>query len=581
MSGKSGARNSQIAAGAKLLPRMVGAADLALVSRHAAALDSGDVAVEFGPWLGAVSEVLARKARLVVVDNFAWTKDHDRRVPGLLNPGASFRAAFEANMRALRLKVEVHETDFQDFAWDGRPVRLCYVDAPKSAPDLAAILSKVWTALTSDAVIIVKNALHQSYPDMADFLQRLVDRGALVRDDVQSDAGCNSLALGRGPTSCSEAEMIAAAESAASEVAEVAAASSVVLAAIARALAAADFERAYLELDRLAPNSAHLRPYEEIERGLARTAPDPDALALFSEIFALHNDRPSVAQSTTGFQRSIQHCSRAFWINTAGKPWRGRSMHPEILERAIEYGYMGWPSRIQDWVRGKDVLDVGCGPGLHGLGYLTAGAHNYLGLDPIVKLDQDRVKNLTGKRKEGFGWTPRELMEKFPAWKVSPKLTSNLPRERAFDVATLHNVTEHLLHLDAVFRDLSELLRPGGIMVYNHHNFFTWNGHHLPPKTVGDIDPSDPAQLDFVDWAHLDYQPARGHYLERGLNRMRLDDVIETTRCYFDIYEMEEVPARPENGANRLTDAIRARHPDLTDRDFLTQNLFVVARVRI
>ncbi|MEO8243315.1 MAG: methyltransferase domain-containing protein [bacterium] len=581
MSGKTGGRNSQMAAGTKLLPRMVGAADLSLVSRHAAALDAEDVVVEFGPWLGAVSEVLARKAHLVVVDNFVWTKDHDRRAPGLVSPGVSFRASFEANMRTQRLKVEVHETDFSDFAWDGRPVRMIYVDAPKSAPALAAILSKVWAALTSDAVIIVKNALHPSYPDMADFLQRLVNRKVLVRADVQGDAGCNSLALGRGPAACSEAEMVAEAEQVASEVAEVAAASSAVLAAIAGALAAADFARAYQHLDRLAPDAAHLRPYEEIERGLARNAPDPEALALFSEIFALHNDRPSVAHSTTGFQRSIQHCSRAFWIRNAGKPWRGRSMHPEILEQAIDYGYMGWPSRIQDWVRAKDVLDVGCGPGLHGLGYLTGGANSYLGLDPIVKLDQDRVKNLTGKRKEGFGWTPRELMQKFPAWKVSPKLTSDLPRERAFDVATLHNVTEHLLHLDAVFRDLSELLRPGGIMVYNHHNFFTWNGHHMPPKTVADIDPSDDAQLDFVDWAHLDYQPAVGHYLQRGLNRMRLDDVIETTRRYFDIDEMEEVPARPENGASRLTDAIRARHPELAERDFLTQNLFVVARVRI
>ncbi len=564
-----------------MLPRMVSAADLSLVSRHAAALDAGDVVVEFGPWLGAVSEVLARKARLVVVDNFVWTKDHARRAPDLAVPGTSFRARFEANMRRLGLTVEVHETDFQEFVWDGRPVRLCYVDAPKSAPDLAAILSKVWAALTPDAVIIVKNALHESYPDMGDFLRCLMDRGALVRADVQGDAGCNSQALGCGPAPCTEAEMIAAAEHAAREVSQMAAASSVALVSIACALAAADFDGAYVELDRLAPNAAHLRPYEEIERGLARTARDPEALALFSEIFALHNDRPSVAHSTAGFQRSIQHCGRAFWINTAGKPWRGRSMHPEILERAIDYGYMGWPSRIQDWVRGKDVLDVGCGPGLHGLGYLTGGANSYLGLDPIVKPDQDRVKNLTGKRKEGFGWTPRELMEKFPAWRVSPKLTSDLPRDRVFDVATLHNVTEHLLHLDAVFRDLSELLRPGGIMVYNHHNFFTWNGHHMPPKTVADIDPSDPAQSDFVDWAHLDFEPAIGHYLQRGLNRMRLDDVIETTRRYFDIEETEEVPARPENGATRLTDAIRARHPDLTDRDFLTQNLFVVARVRI
>ena len=69
---------------------------------------------------------------------------------------------------------------------------------------------------------------------------------------------------------------------------------------------------------------------------------------------------------------------RAFWINNADKPWRARAFHPDVIERAHAFGYMNWANQVQDHVRGQSVLDVGCGPGLHGLGYLAAGANSYL-----------------------------------------------------------------------------------------------------------------------------------------------------------------------------------------------------------
>lgn len=263
------------------------------------------------------------------------------------------------------------------------------------------------------------------------------------------------------------------------------------------------------------------------------------------------------------------------------RAWRGRSFDPQIIERAYDYGYVNWPNQVQEYVRGKSVLDVGCGPGLHGLGYLIAGADHYLGIDPIIKPDKDRVKNLTASSaKMPFGWTPNEISERFEAWNVQADPIEDLPEDRIYDIAIMHNVTEHLHQIHEIFAEIAKRLKPGGKLLYNHHNFYSWNGHHLPPKKVSAIDLDDPGQREMIDWGHVEYDPAPEHYIARGLNRIRLDEIIELTERYFDIEVAQERPSRPDTGLGRLTDKIRARYPYLADRDFETQNLFCIAKVK-
>ncbi len=81
-----------------------------------------------------------------------------------------------------------------------------------------------------------------------------------------------------------------------------------------------------------------------------------------------------------------------------------------------------------------------------------------------------------------------------------------------------------------------------------------------------------------IDWGHVEFDPPEGHYIGRGLNRIRLDDIIDLTHKYFDVEELDERPSRPATGLGRLNDKIRERYPYLTDRDFETQNLFCIAR---
>jgi SAM-dependent methyltransferase len=192
------------------------------------------------------------------------------------------------------------------------------------------------------------------------------------------------------------------------------------------------------------------------------------------------------------------------------------------------------------------------------------------------------VKNLAAKsNKMPFGWTPAELSDMFEPWEVRPSAVEDLPEDRVYDLAVMHNVTEHLQNIESVFEAIAKRLKPGGKLLYNHHNFYSWNGHHLPPKRVEAIDLSVPEQVEMVDWGHVEYDPDPQHYIARGLNRIRLDDLIALTERLFDIEVSEEKLSRPETGLGRLTKEIRQRYPYLTDRDFETQNLLCIATVRI
>ena len=253
---------------------------------------------------------------------------------------------------------------------------------------------------------------------------------------------------------------------------------------------------------------------------------------------------------------------------------RKRNEAPKLFDRAAELGYLSWPKHIRGLIAGRDVLDIGCGTGVHGIGFVISGVNSYTGVDPRIDPSRGRAKDLRSGKWVAFGWTGAQIMERIPRIRLFSGGVEELPAEDRYDVAVLHNVTEHLPDLDAVLAATVEHLRDDGELIFNHHNFFCWNGHHRPPKRVADIDPNDEEQRNYVDWAHVDFDPPEGHYIRRGLNRLRIHEVREITERYFDVREWTLVPSREEQGAGRLTAAIRARHPELGDEDFLVQHIF-------
>ena len=250
------------------------------------------------------------------------------------------------------------------------------------------------------------------------------------------------------------------------------------------------------------------------------------------------------------------------------------------VQQTLELGYLRWPKALAPWCQGKDVVDVGCGMGLHGLGFLLEGARSYTGVDPLIKPKSGVLKSLHSGKRLDCGWTPEMLMERIDRFRMIRGISNELEGRRLFDVATLHNATEHLTDLAGVFASVARLLRPGGRLIFSHHNWFSWNGHHQEPKTIGRLDLTNPVQPRFADWAHLDGTHPPDHYVMTKLNRLRLEEVRAITGQHFEIELERTTPSTPNQGAGRLTGAIHARHPELTAADFTTQSLFCVARLK-
>lgn len=561
---------------------MVSEADIWAVSDFAAQLDAGDVAVEFGPWLGALSLVIAPCCELHVVDNFEWTSAHAKRAPGLLAAGDSFRTVFERNLAERCLKAIVHQTSFREFSWSGGRISLVVIDGPKTAMALHECLRSVLPHIREGAPVLLKNGLTPAFSDMAGYLSRLVEKGILKVPPQKADPTQNLLHLTRGSAPYEyegDSDLFRGQSSCLLERLALPSDHPFRLLPIVDAIRQEDWTAAFEALEEMEPSPQIISAWDKVERLLLKRGVEPRDLSVLSEVIAAHHSEARPGQALP-FHKSEAVMYRAYWLNNADKPDRARSFSPNILSRAFEFGYMNWPSKVRDLVVGCNILDVGGGPGLHGLGYLTAGANSYLGLDPIVKLEKDRVKNLAASTKESFGWTPDEISARIPHWRVLPNAVQDLPEERCFDLSTLHNVTEHLHQLEAVFRAIAARLCVGGKILYNHHNYYAWNGHHLPPKRVDQIDLAEPAQRELVDWGHVEYNPGPDHYIARGLNRIRLDELLEITERYFVIERADEVRSSADTGLHRLSDEIRARYPYLTDRDFQTQNLLCVATVR-
>jgi SAM-dependent methyltransferase len=260
-----------------------------------------------------------------------------------------------------------------------------------------------------------------------------------------------------------------------------------------------------------------------------------------------------------------------------GSPDVDDNCDKELIRRAIDFGYLGWARRIQPYVQGKSILDVGCGTGLHGIGYVVAGAKSYTGLDPKIDLDSDLGKNKNTAQYEHFGTTPREIMKRMPRIHLVPGQFEDIAPHDTFDLVVLHNVTEHLLNIEAVFQGISRRLDREGRLIFQHHNFYCWDGHHLSPRTIDQIDTNDPAQRDVLDWSHLTFVPPEGHYISRGLNKIRLDELKALTAQYFDIEVWEESKSTMRQGLGRLTPEIRSRYAQYSERELMTKNVFCVA----
>lgn len=260
-----------------------------------------------------------------------------------------------------------------------------------------------------------------------------------------------------------------------------------------------------------------------------------------------------------------------------------RNYDSHLIDVSTKFDYITWPKRIQEFVKGKTVLDVGCGFGGYGMGFLVAGATDYAGLDPVMNLDSTRAKNKRLRVWDDMGVTPRAIAEALPAIRLFQGTSEDLDFEEKFDTVALHNVTEHLIQLDMVFEGLVPVCREDTRIIFLHHNYYCWNGHHMMPNRPDQLDEKNETHQLHYDWRHIEAMLTvpDDHYFKTRLNRVRLDEIRDITEKHFDVEIWDEIPSSKPTLA-RLTPEIlqrvRKTIPDLTPRDLETNVVYCVAR---
>ena len=183
--------DKQSAAGTATPPRMLGDTDVGVIMQFVEKLPADASILEVGPWLGGLTLLLSRHGRVTVADRFIWTDANADDYPGIAAPGESFRPAFEANMAAAGIHVDIIETTLPEMSWGGGSIDFVFVDAPRNAELLHGCFKGIASAVRPGALILVKQALNPAHFGMGAYLDALAGLGFVGSETTEQPEWCN------------------------------------------------------------------------------------------------------------------------------------------------------------------------------------------------------------------------------------------------------------------------------------------------------------------------------------------------------------------------------------------------------
>lgn len=132
----------------------------------------------------------------------------------------------------------------------------------------------------------------------------------------------------------------------------------------------------------------------------------------------------------------------------------------------------------EDILRGKDVLDLGCGAAGKSLYYLSLGANSVVGVDMVEHYKEDAyaLADELGLR-EGFRFVLGDATD------------TKLPSE-SFDVVIMNDFMEHVSRPERALSEAMRLLRPNGRIYVTLPPYYHPTGAHLSDAV-------------YVPWVHL------------------------------------------------------------------------------
>ena len=181
-------------AGLPALPTMSTEAELAYYYRLGRGYRGAGAVVEVGCWLGGSTVRLAagirdsgRPGRVVAIDRFVWQGElYERAHPAGLAAGADFEPLFRRLVAPLGDLIEARRGEVRSFVWDGPPIEILLVDAPKQVPDILGFIDGFGGSLLAPgATLAFQDYLHPPAYALPAVLSLLGD--ALRVEDVVLD----------------------------------------------------------------------------------------------------------------------------------------------------------------------------------------------------------------------------------------------------------------------------------------------------------------------------------------------------------------------------------------------------------
>jgi len=129
-----------------------------------------------------------------------------------------------------------------------------------------------------------------------------------------------------------------------------------------------------------------------------------------------------------------------------------------LSSRTTETGLTGFPNReieqpimfelVPTDLKGKKLLDIGCGPGIHLKTYLERGAKGF-GIDISSKMIELAKKHC-----------PDAEFKVGSAYKLEFE-------DNSFDIITSSLVLDHLQDFEKAAKEIQRVLKPGGLFIYS------------------------------------------------------------------------------------------------------------------
>lgn len=149
--------------------------------------------VEVGPWLGLSTLHLASGLRdagypaaLHCYDQFEWRGDHLRKAPLPLSRGDDFQPYFERNVRPVYPGLKVTKSELRHLTWEGGPIEILFLDAPKNLVDLSWALAALGPFLSPEfSLLVMQDYLHPpayALPAVVSRLEGILEPLHVVQD---------------------------------------------------------------------------------------------------------------------------------------------------------------------------------------------------------------------------------------------------------------------------------------------------------------------------------------------------------------------------------------------------------------